>query len=74
MDGGELYKMGGEPPSLLHPPVGCRFHPRCPFAMDICSKEEPVFEPVVNDQFASCWLYQKSGAQQVAEKQDVHNG
>jgi len=74
MNEGELYKMGGEPPSLLHPPVGCRFHPRCPFAMDICSKEEPVFEPVVNDQLVSCWLYQKNGIQLAAEKQDVHNG
>ncbi|NTV84892.1 MAG: hypothetical protein HGA23_11445, partial [Bacteroidales bacterium] len=28
----ELYKMGGEPPNLSHPPSGCRFHPRCPKA------------------------------------------
>jgi len=74
LDEGELYKMGGEPPSLLHPPVGCRFHPRCPFAMDICSEQEPAFEPVAGDQSASCWLYQKAGVQRVAENQDVHNG
>ena len=32
----ELYKMGGEPPNLTHPPRGCRFHPRCPETMPIC--------------------------------------
>ncbi|MCD6357699.1 MAG: ABC transporter ATP-binding protein, partial [Thermoproteales archaeon] len=31
----------GEPPSLINPPPGCRFHPRCPYAMDICRREEP---------------------------------
>ncbi|MES5099053.1 ABC transporter ATP-binding protein [Agrobacterium sp. BA1120] len=33
--------MGGEPPSPLDPPKGCAFHPRCPFAADICSREAP---------------------------------
>jgi len=31
----------GRPPSLAEPPSGCRFHPRCPLAMDVCSKEVP---------------------------------
>ncbi|MCR8501820.1 MAG: ABC transporter ATP-binding protein, partial [Candidatus Korarchaeota archaeon] len=31
----------GEPPSLIDPPPGCRFHPRCPYAMDVCKREEP---------------------------------
>jgi oligopeptide/dipeptide ABC transporter ATP-binding protein len=44
---GELYKMEGAPPNLLHPPSGCRFHPRCPYVMDICRTKEPAFEPVV---------------------------
>lgn len=64
LDEGELYKMGGEPPSLLHPPLGCRFHPRCPQVMDICSKEEPAFESVAGEQLASCWLYQKANGKQ----------
>lgn len=35
----------GEIPSPIHPPSGCRFHPRCPYAKEICSKEEPVLKP-----------------------------
>jgi peptide/nickel transport system ATP-binding protein len=57
LDGGELYKMDGEPPSLLRPPAGCRFHPRCPSVMEICSRREPAFEPVADGHRAACWLY-----------------
>lgn len=53
-----LYKMGGEPPNLSHPPTGCRFHPRCPKAMTICEQAEPEFRPIVKDQQVMCWLYQ----------------
>ena len=60
LDEGELYKMGGAPPNLLHPPIGCRFSPRCPHVMDICKKVEPAFEPVEKDHLASCWLYQEA--------------
>ena len=44
----------GAPPDLRNPPVGCRFHPRCRYAMEICSREEP---PNVGDaeHFAACW-------------------
>ncbi|RJS76026.1 ABC transporter ATP-binding protein [Candidatus Bathyarchaeota archaeon] len=49
----------GEPPNLVNPPSGCRFHPRCPYKMDICQKEEPpVFEPE-NGRFVLCWLHAK---------------
>jgi peptide/nickel transport system ATP-binding protein len=64
LDGGELYKMEGTPPNLLHPPSGCRFHPRCPFVMDICPAQEPAFEPVEGDHLASCWLYQEAAVGQ----------
>jgi oligopeptide/dipeptide ABC transporter ATP-binding protein len=58
LDGAELYKMEGAPPNLLKPPTGCRFHPRCPFVMDICRIDEPPFEPTdEGDQLATCWLY-----------------
>jgi peptide/nickel transport system ATP-binding protein len=57
LDGAELYKMEGIPPNLLHPPQGCRFHPRCPSAMQICSVETPALKVVNGDHSAACWLY-----------------
>jgi oligopeptide/dipeptide ABC transporter ATP-binding protein len=74
LNSGDLYKMGGLPPSLLHPPGGCHFHPRCPYVMDICSREEPAFEPVEGDHLASCWLYRKTTAQKASKKREVRNG
>jgi oligopeptide/dipeptide ABC transporter ATP-binding protein len=53
----ELYKMAGEPPNLTHPPSGCRFHPRCPYAMAICPKIEPPLEEIIPERFVKCWLY-----------------
>jgi peptide/nickel transport system ATP-binding protein len=51
----------GEPPSLVHPPSGCRFHPRCPYFMaGLCdTKFPPDFEPEP-EHFVACWLYQDS--------------
>jgi peptide/nickel transport system ATP-binding protein len=49
----------GEPPSLINPPAGCRFHPRCPHVMDRCKTDlPPRFEIGDGDgHFAACWLY-----------------
>ena len=47
----------GDVPSPLNPPQGCRFHPRCPVAKDICSQEEPEFKEVGADHWVACWLY-----------------
>ena len=49
----------GEPPSLVNPPKGCRFHPRCAKAIaGLCDEKEPLeFEPEP-EHFVSCWLYQ----------------
>ena len=41
-----LVQIAGQPPSLLNPPNGCRFHPRCPYVMDICLTKEPVLAAV----------------------------
>ncbi|WP_243678622.1 ABC transporter ATP-binding protein [Vulcanisaeta distributa] len=49
----------GEPPNLVNPPSGCRFHPRCPFAMDICKKQEPPVVEARPGVFVKCWLYVK---------------
>jgi peptide/nickel transport system ATP-binding protein len=65
LDGGELYKMTGAPPNLLHPPAGCTFHPRCPFVMDICRDEDPAFKPLDGSQhLTACWLYQTTAVSQ----------
>ncbi len=47
----------GDVPSPLHPPSGCRFHPRCPVAKEICSQQEPVLRQAGADHWVSCWLY-----------------
>jgi oligopeptide/dipeptide ABC transporter ATP-binding protein len=57
----ELYKMEGAPPSLLQPPAGCRFHPRCPHVMDICKQENPLLLNVSSEDAVACWLYAKKG-------------
>jgi peptide/nickel transport system ATP-binding protein len=66
LDGGELFKMEGTPPNLLSPPNGCRFHPRCPHVLPICSQQDPAFNPVERDHLAACWLYQGVAAGQEA--------
>jgi peptide/nickel transport system ATP-binding protein len=52
----EIEGPEGETPSLLNPPSGCRFHPRCPYAMEICKTTEPELIQVGSDQVA-CWLF-----------------
>ena len=47
----------GEVPSPVNPPPGCRFHPRCPKAMDICRREEPKLLEIEKDRFVACHLY-----------------
>ena len=46
----------GDVPSLINPPAGCRFHPRCPFVMERCKTEEPKMSQQ-GDVSVSCWLY-----------------
>jgi peptide/nickel transport system ATP-binding protein/oligopeptide transport system ATP-binding protein len=52
----ERTLLKGDIPSPLDPPRGCRFHTRCPVAMDICSREEPEFREVKMDHWVACWL------------------
>ncbi|MFE3149208.1 ABC transporter ATP-binding protein [Streptomyces sp. NPDC059218] len=53
---------GGEPPSLIAPPDGCRFHPRCPKALERCRTEPPPRFDLEGGQWAACWLYAGGGA------------
>jgi oligopeptide/dipeptide ABC transporter ATP-binding protein len=46
----------GDVPSPLNPPKGCRFHTRCPWAIEICSREEPQFKELLPDHWTACWV------------------
>jgi peptide/nickel transport system ATP-binding protein len=59
----DLKTLPGEPPDLLDPPSGCRFHPRCPYATDVCWEKQPDFMPVngaprsdlTRGHYVACW-------------------
>jgi peptide/nickel transport system ATP-binding protein len=51
----KLAALPGEPPDLIKPPAGCRFHPRCPYATEICEREVPQFREHKPGQQAACW-------------------
>jgi oligopeptide/dipeptide ABC transporter ATP-binding protein len=53
----EEIVLSGEVPSPINPPSGCRFHPRCPFAMDICAQAPPVMQMADSDHQVACHLY-----------------
>jgi len=55
--GKEFKSIEGEVPSLINPPVGCRFNPRCPKATQLCSQMKPKLVEVEKDHFAMCHLY-----------------
>ncbi|CAH1672723.1 ABC transporter ATP-binding protein [Chelatococcus asaccharovorans] len=52
----ERVKLTGDLPSPLSPPSGCKFHTRCPFAMDVCRREAPVLRKNGRDALAACHL------------------
>ena len=51
----EQFGMKGELPSPLHVPSGCRFHTRCPYAMDLCRQQEPELEERTPGHLVACW-------------------
>jgi oligopeptide/dipeptide ABC transporter ATP-binding protein len=55
----ELEIIPGSVPNLIYPPSGCRFHPRCPFRMDICDKEFPPFIEIEPGHSVACYLYKE---------------
>jgi len=52
--GGRLHPIAGSPPDLAHVPPGCSFHPRCPFAREVCRTEPPPLRPVTPDRASAC--------------------
>jgi peptide/nickel transport system ATP-binding protein len=64
-----LTQIQGQPPSLLNPPRGCRFHPRCPYVMEICKETEPELAPVSHDpaHFQRCHLDEETKDREAAK-------
>ncbi|MDP9367592.1 MAG: ABC transporter ATP-binding protein [Chloroflexota bacterium] len=61
-----LRPIGGAPPSLLDPPPGCRFHPRCRFAVDKCRSWPPHLLEVAPGHGAACWRQEAVSAELAA--------
>ena len=51
-----LHPISGSSPSLIDPPSGCRFHPRCPYAMEVCKSEHPQMMRLENGHSSRCFL------------------
>jgi peptide/nickel transport system ATP-binding protein len=64
-----LVQIPGQPPSLLNPPRGCRFHPRCPYVMDVCRTQEPPLVPVPGqpDHLNACHLDEETKEREAAK-------
>ena len=54
-----LFWIPGQPPDLINPPPGCRFHPRCPYVMEMCRKEQPPMIEIEPKHYVACWLFAK---------------
>jgi peptide/nickel transport system ATP-binding protein len=52
---GNIRDIPGEVPSLIHPPPGCRFHPRCPNVIEVCSKEKPESTELAPRHWVRCF-------------------
>ncbi len=55
----KLAPLEGEPPNLLDPPPGCRFHPRCPWATDKCRTDVPINEDIGGGHLVACWNWEQ---------------
>jgi oligopeptide/dipeptide ABC transporter ATP-binding protein len=62
-----LLAIRGQPPNPRDPLAGCKFHPRCPFAIDRCKEDEPPLETVGSDHAARCWVLMKNVAEAQAQ-------
>ncbi len=60
-DKDKLYSIKGMVPNLLKLPNGCRFCPRCDYAMGRCFKEEPELYKISEGHYTRCFLYSKEG-------------
>ena len=68
-----LTQIPGQPPSLLNPPQGCRFNPRCPYVMDVCKQKDPELRPVSYEaeHTQRCFLDEETKAREVARLKET---
>jgi peptide/nickel transport system ATP-binding protein len=64
-----LVQIQGQPPSMLRPPSGCRFHPRCPYVMPVCREKDPelVEVPAMPDHLQACHLDEETKTREAAK-------
>lgn len=68
----ERIILAGDVPSPINPPSGCRFHPRCPLAQEICVKESPTWHEIEPDRWVACHLVDKENSNISAELFNKH--
>jgi peptide/nickel transport system ATP-binding protein len=68
-----LTQIPGQPPSLLRPPAGCRFHPRCPYVMEVCKTTVPELKPMQRDpaHLEKCHLDEETKEREAAKLLEV---
>jgi peptide/nickel transport system ATP-binding protein len=68
-----LTQIPGQPPSLLRPPAGCRFHPRCPYVMEVCKTTVPELKPTQRDpeHLEKCHLDEETKEREAAKLLEV---
>ncbi len=64
----EIISIPGVPPSLIDPPPGCRFNPRCPFSEEHCSEEEPSLEEASPGHRVACHFFLRSPKMRLAAR------
>lgn len=62
----QTQRLGGDVPTPLNPPSGCRFHTRCPYVMERCRIEEPKFVEITPGHWAACFLHESQHKSQLA--------
>jgi peptide/nickel transport system ATP-binding protein len=72
----DLRYIPGAPPSLIDPPPACRFHPRCPSAMRVCSTKDPIEVSIAAGHVTECWLHGPedeipAGGEQPLEREEI---
>jgi peptide/nickel transport system ATP-binding protein len=68
----ELTSIPGSPPDLIDLPSGCKFHPRCLYATEKCSEEDPPMIEVAPGQAAACWHWEKVASDWEARGGELH--